>query len=196
MPETHRPETERAAELARRLLGALENERQVERFVNAYVAEFDRPGLMTHPHRYRELLATLGREALLVMVAQVGIELPRYITPRRPPVLRGHEVRDADAFGEELLASLARTLRWTPADAEEFHRDLDLYAQLSARQPLPRKRRKPADPAQGPFADRCALLLDPSMLEKGRGAAGKLQVELERVTEKILAGVFRSRRTA
>jgi hypothetical protein len=151
---------------------------------------------MTHPHRYRELLATLGREALLVMVAQVGIELPRYITRRRPPVLRGREVRDADAFGEELLASLARTLRWTPADAEEFHRDLDLYAQLSARQPLPRKHRKPADPAEGPFADRCALLLDPSMLEKGRGAAGKLQVELERVTEKLLASVFRSRRTA
>src|SRR5713101_2011707 len=105
MAETHKPEAERAAELARRLLGALENERQVERFVNAYVAEFDRPGLMTHPHRYRELLATLGREALLVMLAQVGIALPPYVTPRRPPLLRRHDLRAADAFGEQLLAS-------------------------------------------------------------------------------------------
>ncbi len=195
MREVRKPEAERAAELARRLLAALEGQRLVERFVDSYVAEFDRRGLKAHPLRYRELLATLGREALLAMVAQVGVELPRYLARRRPPLLRGREVRAAETFREDLLAALARVLRWTAADAEEFHRDLDLYAQLSARQPLPRRRRKPADPAEGPFADRCALLLDPSMLDSSRRAAGKLQVEIERVTEKILAGLFRSRRT-
>ncbi len=181
-------------EVANKLLAAVERDRLVERFVDSYVAEFDRRGLKVHPHRYRELLATLGREALLAMLRQVNAELPCYLTRRRPPLLRGTEVQAADAFREELLASLGRALRWTPADAEEFRRDLDLYAQLGARTPLPKKRRKPTDPAEGPFVDRCALLLDPSMLDRGRHAAGKFLVEIERVTGKTLASIFGRRR--
>ncbi len=187
-------------EVAAKLLAALEKQRLVERFVDSYVAEHGRRGLKAHPIRYRELLATLGREALLAMVAQVNAELPRYLARRvnrssgRPPLLRGPEVRAADAFREELLASLARALRWTPAEAEEFRRDLDLYAQLGARTPLPKKRRQPTDPPEGPFVDRCALLLDPSMLEKGRRAAGRFLLEIEGVAEKTLANLFRRRR--
>lgn len=188
-------------ELANRLLAALDRERGVERFVNSYVAEFDRRGLKSDPERHRELLATLGREALLAMVTQVNAELPRYLAgrpgrsgPRRPPVLRGAEVQVAEAFREELLAALARALRWSAADVEEFRRDLDLYAQLGARTPLPKHPRKPTAPVEGPFADRCALLLDPSMLENGRRAAAKFLTEVERVTQKALAGIFRRRR--
>ena len=115
----------RGGELAGKLLAALEKQRLVARFVDSYVAEYDRRGLKAHPIRYRELLATLGREALLAMVAQVNAELPRYLArrlnrsrSRRPPLLRGPEVRAADAFREELLASLARALRWTAAEAD------------------------------------------------------------------------------
>ena len=188
-------------ELAGKLLAALEKQRLVARFVDSYVAEYDRRGLKAHPIRYRELLVTLGREALLAMVAQVNAELPRYLArrlnrsrSRRPPLLRGPEVRAADAFREQLLASLARALRWTAAESEEFRRDLDLYAQLGARTPLPKKRRQPTDPPEGPFEDRCALLLDPSMLDKGRRAAGRFLLEIEGVTEKTLANLFRRRR--
>lgn len=183
-----------AGEIANKLLGALEGEGLVARFVNSYVAEFGRRGLKDHPHRYRELLATLGREALLAMVAQANAELPSYLTRRRLPLVRGAEVQVADAFSEELLASLARASRWGAEDAEEFRRDLNLYTQLSARTQRVKKRRAPTDPAEGPFVDRCALLLDPSMLDKARGAAGKFLVEIEEATERIVRGVFRRRR--
>jgi hypothetical protein len=178
-------------ELAHKLLAALEAGRPVERFVDSYVVKFGRLGLRANPERYRELRATLGREALLAMVTQVNAELPRYLTRRRPPLLRGAEVQAADAVRAELLGSLARALAWTPSDAEEFRRDLELYAQLGARTPLPKKSRKPDSPAEGPFVDRCALLLDPSMLDTGRRAAGQFLVELERATEETLARVFR-----
>ncbi len=182
-----------AGEIANKLLAVLKGDGLVARFVDSYVTEFDRRGLKDHPQRYRELLATLGREALLAMVAQVNAELPRYLTRRQHPLLRPAEVQTAEAFSEELLASLARASRWTAADAEEFRRDLELYTQLSARTQKVRKRRELTDPAEGPFVDRCALLLDPSMLDKARHAAGKFLVEIERVTEKTLASVFRRR---
>ena len=179
-------------ELAEKLLAALESDRLVARFVNSYVAEFGRKGLKADASGYRELLSTLGREALLAMAAQVHAELPGYLTERRPAVLRGSQVQAAQAFFEEFLSALASALRWTPEDAEELRRDLDLYMQLGARVPLPKKHRKPTDPAEGPFVDRCALLLDPSMLENGRRAAGKFLLEIERVTQKALASVFAS----
>ncbi len=193
MARTRKIFASHGGELAHKLLSVLEGEHLVEHFVDSYVAEYGRAGLKAHPLRYRELLGTLSREALLAMVAQVNAELPRYLTGRRPAVLRGTELQVAEAFREEFLASLGRALRWTPADAEEFRRDLDLYAQLAARTEIVKKRRQPTDPPEGPFVDRCALLLDPSMLDKGRRAAGKLQVELQGFTEKILVGVFRRR---
>jgi hypothetical protein len=182
-----------AGEVANKLLGALEAERLAARFVDAYVVEFDRQGLKDHPQRYRELLGTLGREALLAMVGQVNAELPRFVTRRRPPLLRGAEVEVADAFAQELLASLARALRWTPEEAEEFRRDLGLYAQLSARTQRVKKRPRPTDPAEGPFVDRCALLLDPSMLDNARHAAGKFLAGIEETTEAILQSTLRRR---
>jgi hypothetical protein len=194
MPRTRKIFASHGGELAHKLLGTLEGEHIVEHFVDSYVAEYDRRGLKAHPLRYRELLATLGREAWLAMVAQVNAELPRYLTRRRPSMLRGAELELAEAFRQEILASLGRALRWTPADAEEFRRDLDLYAQLAARTAIVKKHRKPTDPPEGPFVDRCALLLDPSMLDKARRAAGKFLAELERVTEKGLDSIFRPRR--
>jgi hypothetical protein len=178
-----------AGEIANKLLAARGD--LVAHFVDSYAAEFDRRGLTNHPQRYRELLATLGREVLLVMVAQVNAELPRYLTHRGRPVLRGGEVQTAETFSEELLAALARASRWTAEDAEEFRRDLNLYAQLSARTQRVKRRYQPTDPVEGPFVDRCALLLDPSMLDRARHASGKLLVEIEQMTDKALASIFR-----
>jgi len=180
-----------AGEIANKLLAARGD--LVARFVDSYVAEFDRRGLTDHPQRHRELLATLGREVLLVMVAQVNAELPRYLTPRGRPLLRADEVQVAEAFSQEFLTSLGRASQWTAADAEEFRRDLYLYAQLSARTQRVKRRHEPTDPVEGPFVDRCALLLDPSMLDEARHASGKLLVEIERTTDKTLASVFRRR---
>src|SRR5262249_10402962 len=182
-----------AGEIANKLLGAVRDDGLVARFVDSYVAEFSRRGLKDHPARYRELLATLGREALLAMMAQVNAELPRYLAPRRP-LPSAAEVEIADTFAQELFAALVRASRWTPEEAEEFRRDLNLYAQLSARTQKVKKRRKPTDPAEGPFVDRCALLLAPAMVEAARAAGAAFLVELEQATDAILRGVLRRRR--
>ena len=181
-----------AGEIANKLLGAVSGNGLVARFVDSYVAEFDRRGLKDHPTRYRELLATLGREALLAMMAQVNAELPRYLAPRRR-LPSPAEVEIADTFSQELFAALVRASRWTAEEAEEFRRDLNLYAQLSARTQKVKKRRKLTDPAEGPFVDRCALLLDPSMLEAARAAAAAFLIELEQATDAILRSVLRRR---
>ena len=181
-------------EVAHKLLGALERQGLIADFVDAYVVEHGRLGLKSDPGRYRELEVTLGREALLAMAAQVTSQLPRHLTRRRPPVLRGPEVQAAAAFHQELLAALGRALRWSEEDAAEFRRDLEMYKHLNAPASPAKSRRKPLEPAQGPFVDRCALLLDPAMMEKARRAAGKFRAELERATDKILKSLFRPRR--
>ena len=180
--------------MAHKLLGALERQGLIAAFVDAYVAEHGRLGLKSDPGRYRELEVTLGRESLLAMVAQVTSQLPRHLTRHRPPVLRGPEAQAAAAFHQELLAALGRALRWSEEDAAEFRRDLEMYQHLTAPASPGKSRRRRPEPAQGPFVDRCALLLDPAMMEKARRAAGRFRLELERATEKILAGLFRTRR--
>jgi hypothetical protein len=185
----------RARELSARLMAALENREMVPRFLEAYVQENDRRGVVEQAERRHELLSTIGREALLAMLARAQAELPRHLTRRRPAVLQGAEVRGAEAFRAEAIATLARTLRWAPEEVEEFRRDLDLYAQMGARQPAPRGPRSAGDLVEGPFADRIALLLDPSLMEKARRAARKFLAEIEPLAEQALAAAFRAKRS-
>ena len=42
----------------------------------------------------------------------------------------------------------------------------------------------------GPFVDRTALLLDPSLMEQARRAAGKFQMELNTAADRVLRGIF------
>jgi hypothetical protein len=193
MAETREQLAERARQAAGALLAALEREKFVARFVDGYVAEHKRRGIKDSPLRYRELLATLGREALLAAVVKMNSLLPGYLVQRQAPILRGPEAEAAEFFREEFYGALAAQLRWTPSDLEEFRYDRELLAQLNAALPRPMKPSRGVV-AQGPFADRCALLLDPSMLEKARQAAAKFQIEVEALAEKVLAGVFKSAR--
>ncbi len=163
--------------VANSLLRALETDRLVGRFVDAYVAEFDRR-VLEDPARYRELLTTIGREALLVMVGRVYSELHPVRPRARGGASADFQAEGTGAFFQELLASLARGLRWSKTDLGEFRRDLDFYAHAPA----------------SAFADRCALLLDPSMLEQARHAAIRFQVEIENTAVKLLRGVLRLRR--
>jgi hypothetical protein len=47
--------------------------------------------------------------------------------------------------------------------------------------------------APGPFADRCAMLLDPSLMEKARAAASELHSELEKIASRVLANAFQAK---
>ncbi len=187
------PETARAvAGEMLRVIGALGANSMVAPFVDAYAARFDRPGLKASA-RYHELLATIGRESLLAMAAKMHRELPRLLGRGRPAMLRGAAAEATDAFRQGFLEYVAEILEWSPAERDEFRRDLGLYAELAARDRRPRRTGSRQPAARGPFADRCALLLDPAMLPEARQAASKYLVELEARTEQILRHAFRWR---
>ena len=80
-------------------------------------------------------------------------------------------------------------------DLEEFWRDLELYENLASREPRRQPGRTTRAIASGPFVDRTALLLDPSLMEQARRAAAKFQLELNAAAERVLRKVFSRRRT-
>jgi hypothetical protein len=90
--------------------------------------------------------------------------------------------------------ALGQALEWTDADAREFWRDLELYENLAG--PEPRHLTSGTGGAflSGPFVDRTGLLLDPSLMEQARRAAGKFQNELNAAADRVLRRVFSRRR--
>ena len=102
------------------------------------------------------------------------------------------EAAALNLFREEFFAALGQALRWTQADFEEFARDYDLYEAAGAHADDSGRGAKAA--ASGPFVDRCGLLIDPSMLEQARRAAGKFETQLRAATLQTLKRVFAARR--
>ena len=71
----------------------------------------------------------------------------------------------------------------------EFRGDLEIYRRLTRRRARAHPDASRIVPA-GPFVDRCAILLDPSMIENASRAAGKLLLQLESQSEKLLLEVL------
>lgn len=184
----------RGTQMAERLRDGLAGQRLIERFVDAYADQHDRSGLRSSPLRYRELLITINRESWLALAARVETLLPEKLSRRRPPVLRGPEAAAADSFRESFLDELGSALHWMASDREEFTRDLILYGHIAARQPRAMSGRRAPRVAEGAFVDRCALLLDPSLLDQARNAASRLLLDLESLAEKAFSEVFQARR--
>lgn len=198
----------RAQEAAALLLRTLEGERLVARFLDSYAAEFHRPGRAAHPAQYRDLLATIGREALLVMVVRVNHELPRRLEAgararhkaktRSKPSRRRAAPQTASMaasattqlFRDELLMALAQALGWGDEEFEGFCRDLELYKQLGASEVRPARPPRAPAAVSGPFVDRVGLLLDPSMFDKARHAAAKFEFQLQGAANAVLKEVF------
>jgi hypothetical protein len=216
MPYRPRELVVRAREAAARLLATLDHNEMVQRFLDIYAAENRRPGRADQPAHYREQLETIRREALLAMVLRAEAALPTRLkvrvtvreTKRRVKPKKGKKGKRAakksvrkpgidlaipllDLFREEFFVALGQALRWTDDDARAFWHDLELYESLTANEP-----RRPARRAidSGPFVDRTALLLDPSLMEQARRAAGKFQSELNAAADRVLHGVFSRRR--
>ena len=164
------------------------------RFILEYAKRHRRTALTAHLPRYRELVAMIHRECLLAMVAAVETELPRQLRAGGAPAraLASGEDPLLRRFRVEFYEHLAELLGWRREHLERFWSDLDLYAQcLRARQ----VRRGNKNQDLGPFADRCAFMLDPSMLERARRAAARFHEGLERTARKILAAAFRAARS-
>ena len=203
----------RAREAATLLLAALDRDEMVARFLDVYAAQNRRPGRADHPVFYRDQLATIRRESILAMVQRIEAALPARLKvsvtvrganrPRKAKKGKKSEktkhARNAamelaipflDLFREEFFVALGRSLDWTDRDAEEFWRDLELYEQLAAREPRRPAQRASRTAASGPFVDRVAMLLDPSLMEQARRAAGAFQLELNAAADRILRKTF------
>lgn len=159
------------------------------RFVDTYVVEHGRYGLQVHPTRYRELLDTIGREALLAITTRALEAHAGLAAGQKPRPSQREAARAVRAFREVFLTALTRHQNWSAGDALEFQSDLALYESLggaSSRQ----KRQRRLGPSQEPFVDRCAFLLDPSLMEQARAASAKLLPELGRLAEILVEKTF------
>lgn len=199
----------RAQETAWLLLQAVERGGLVERFLDSYAKEFNRPSRAAQPARYSEMVATIRRESLLEIVTQVEREVPRYLGNRsaRLKKVRGRAISKAqekarqlvaerqrrDLFREEFFAALGKALDWDKGESQEFFHDREVYQKLS--EPESRtKQKKSLAVVAGPFVDRCAFLLDPSLLEAARRTAARFRSQLRATASSILRKVFIRRR--
>ena len=181
--------------LANNMFTALGRGRVVDRFVAAYVAEYDRAAILGGASRDRELAETIGREAMLAMIHEVPQVLPRFFGKKQHATLKEEEKTAMDAFFLELMAALGRVWGWNAQDRRQFGHDLAMYSESAARPVKLAKGRKRGkvreeDP---PFNGRVALLLDPSMLDQARRAARDFHADVRRLARKVLSQTLHSR---
>ncbi len=210
----------RAREAATLLLAALDHNEMVARFLDVYAAQYRRPGRADRPGLYREQLERIRRESILATVMRIEAALPVRlrvnVTVRgaKRPAKKHKRARNStrpqrsaarrpnlelaipflDLFREEFFVALGRSLEWTHNDADEFWRDLELYEKLNATESSRKGKRKMGASASGPFVDRVALLLDPSLMEQARREAGKFQLELNAAADRVLRKAFSRQR--
>jgi len=170
------------------MIAALVHECIVDRFVKAYVAEYERAGILGGPGRDRELAETIGREVLLASIVETHSVLPRIYGKQKANNLTPEQKEAIELFLRELLAALSRAANWSSEDRRQFRRDLALYAEFRMRMEKNAGNRKPskAQEEESPFIARVALLLDPSMLDQARGAARKFHGGIADLTKKLL----------
>jgi hypothetical protein len=189
-----------AGELAHLLVRAVRPHGLIAEFAKSYARQHGRVGVVDEPEHVRELEATMGREAVLVMVAEVHRLLPNALGARKGRPLEPEEIAFAKMFWPEFMTALGRVLEWPAAEAtaerEAFDRDLLMYRRWTERTAFP------GAPLQesgvSPFYDRCALLLDSSTMEDARLAATEFEKELVSTAAHIVghlgqAGVARGR---
>jgi hypothetical protein len=185
-------------ELARRIVAEMSRAKFAPALLDGYAREFNRPDVVAHLDRRRELEAILNREILLAIAAHIALTLEEQNTPsRRPRSKTGARVRmrtrpfiqwNAGTFVRELAAAVARESGWTLGDSVDFQSDLQIYISLSKATSSARSAQGRAQAARNrsPFVDRCAILVDPSMLENASRAAVKLLPRIESLAERLL----------
>lgn len=184
-----------AGELAHLLLRDVGRDGLVARFARSYAERHGRKGLLSDPARLPELETTIGREALLVMAAELRQHLSQEYRVTRSGALRPEEAAFIDIFFAEFLAALIRGLKWSAqeisGDADMFRRDLEMYRRWGDR-PAPVSGVVRADESESPFPDRCALLLDPAMMEQARRAATEFEKQITQTAARRFRQLGRS----
>ncbi|HVB35992.1 MAG TPA: hypothetical protein VND42_02035 [Candidatus Acidoferrales bacterium] len=193
-PLTPRQIAVRAQEAASELCAALDRGALVQKFLRSYVSEEKRPGRISEPQRYRDLVETIRREALLVLALQVESQAPQSLGIRPGQRVTPAQSSLVKLFRDEFYAALGRRLGGSEGDFEDFRRDIDLFRKLYADVPRRSKRNRAVVPPKGPFVDRCGLLLDAPMLDQARHAAAKFETELVAAASAVVKKVFSRRK--
>jgi hypothetical protein len=173
------------------VLGLVLDEERAARFVYSYTSEYARQGIAGEAERKAELLAAIERESLLLVAARIEQTLPQVVRARFSPQAESEAVA---RFQEAFLTFWGGSLAWASDERASFRRDLAVYLRVAARQ-IPSLGSRPGKtPAAGPFVDRCAFLIDPSMMTQARESAGRYQVELESCADQAVRAAFRGLR--
>ncbi len=180
----------RAQELAFQLLVAIDRGALVHRFLHWYASERGRPGRISNPGRYRELVETIRREAFLTLALQAEEESAERLGGRLAQKRSTSQAELVKLFRDEFYLALGRSLDFSEEQFGEFCRDLELYRTLRDRRA--RSRSNVSVPA-GPFVDRCGFLLDSPLLDQGRRAAAKFESELHATGSSVIRKVFSHR---
>jgi len=178
----------RARLAARAVLGLVLEEERSARFVYEYSTAYFRQGIEGEAERKAELLSAIARESLLLVAARIELSLPRAVASS---FSRVSEPEAVAVFRHAFLTFLGGSLAWDADERELFRRDLAMYLRLAAREGRVMARRPGAPPLAGAFVDRCAFLVDPSMMAQAREAAARYQVQLESCAGQALHAAFR-----
>lgn len=178
----------RARIVARAVVGLVLDEERAARFVHAYSTDYRRAGIAGETERKAEFLAAIERESLLLVATRIERTLPQVVGSRFSRQAQG-EV--APRFREAYLTFLGGSLAWDNDEREAFRKDLAMYLRLADREGRRLGPRRGQVPAAGAFVDRCAFLVDPSMMTQAREAAARYQAELVSCADQAVRAAFR-----
>lgn len=181
----------RAQELAFQLLVAVDHDAVVEKFLRSYARDQKRPGRISNPGRYRELIDTIRREVFLLISCQVEEESPQRLSGRSAQKTSTVEAELIKLFHDEFYFAIRRGLELSDEEFGEFCHDVRLYHNLQVN--ISVKSRSGASAPAGPFVDRCGFLLDSPLLDQGRRAAARFESELHATTSNVMRKVFSRR---
>lgn len=181
----------RARVVARAVVGLVLDEERAARFVHAYSSEYHRQGVAGEAEHRRELLDAIERESLLLVAARIERTLPEVVGEK---FSRQSESEAVARFQEAYLTFLGGSLAWDNDERQAFRRDLAMYLRMAAREGRAIGPRRGKTPPAGAFVDRCAFLVDPSMMVQAREAAGRYQAELESCADQAVRAAFRGLR--
>jgi hypothetical protein len=190
-----------AADLGARIIGAISEKRLAAKFIEGYAAQFDRAELIVHKERNREVESILEKEILLAMLARVVHTLGEI--SKTQPRRRGekNQTPDPNRFVREVVSAIGAARNWTAGDSVEVLGELDLYRAIMAKNAPPAGRASSGgqfgssfrrSASSGPFVDRCAFVLDPSMMENARVSSAKVLREIELLADQLLEESLRA----
>ena len=180
MARTRKPVEELAAAAAERVLGHLEGERLIPRFIDSYVMGFDRPQLKNPAEEFLARSNQIGREALvllgLLVTEKCGEQLYRF----KLGPLRLRDTGAARRFSSEFWAALMLQMKLSLQAGAELRQESEAYRDVAARAAL--------------FRQRIAPLLDPApqMKDKAEHAGQKFFEALDHVVAQVATRIFSS----